>query len=420
MKTEQLKYWKRRIFITVWLTYSTFYLCRVNIAVILPVIMGEFGYSKAAMGSVLTSFFVAYSIGGVISGQLGDKFGARIVVCIGILVSAILNIAFGFSTEIYLMMIVWGLNGFFQSMGWAPIVKIIANWFPQEVRGKIGGMMGTSYILGNAYSWALAGFVVGLLGWRWSFWIPGIICFTSGIHWYIRCRNAPEDVGLSTIKGAKNEGAFDKIRKNNRLRSTYMTIHVLKNPAIWCITLALLSLNIVRYGLLFWAPTFIFEEQKLSLPIAAFTAIAIPIGGSLGAIFIGWISDRYHRSRTPLAVSTLIMLTASVLIYPYIPADSWTMNIIYLLTIGFLIYGPHILMCGIMPIDIGTRKTASTVTGFIDGVGSIGGALSGIGTGLVVDYYGWHGAFYFWAIAAFIATVLMATLWVYIKSPLSR
>ena len=73
-------------------------------------------------------------------------------------------------------------------------------------------------------------------------------------------------------------------------------------------------------------------------------------------------------------------------------------------------YGPHVLIVSILPIDIETRKAAASVTGFIDGFGYIGAALSGICTGLLIDTYSWYAAFYFWTISTVITTVLMATL----------
>ncbi len=143
MNTQQaFKHWRKRVFLTTWITYSTFYLCRVNMSIAVPGIMGEFGYSKTAMGGVMTALLVAYAAGQFINGQLGDKFGARRLITLGILGSALLNIAFGFSPGITVMIAIWALNGYFQSMGWAPSVKTIANWFPPNIRGKMGGVPG--------------------------------------------------------------------------------------------------------------------------------------------------------------------------------------------------------------------------------------------------------------------------------------
>ena len=76
-------------------------------------------------------------------------------------------------------------------------------------------------------------------------------------------------------------------------------------------------------------------------------------------------------------------------------------------------YGPHVLMVGIMPMDLVTRKAASSVTGFVDGFAYIGAGLTGVFSGWLIDIFGWDAAFYFWVISAIIASILMIALWNY-------
>jgi len=414
VNTEQaFKHWRKRVFLTTWITYSTFYLCRVNMSIAVPGIMDEFGYSKTAMGGVMTALLIAYAAGQFINGQLGDKFGARRLITLGILVSALLNIAFGFSPGITVMIAIWALNGYFQSMGWAPSVKTIANWFPPYIRGKMGGLLGSSYQIGNAYSWALAGFVTGLLGWRWAFWVPAIIFIISGIHWYIRSRNAPEEVGLPTIENETNK-VEPQVGEDHHLGFGYTLKLVATSRSIWVLALGLFFLNIVRYGFMSWAPTYMFEVQKATISTAAYKAIALPIAGSLGALCAGWLTDKFFQSRrAPVATVMLLLLGVFAWLYPQVPAQSWLLSLLCLLAIGFMTYGPHVLIVGIMPMDLGTRKASSSVAGFIDGFGYIGAGLTGVFSGWLIDNYSWDAAFYLWVISAAIAAVLMVILWKY-------
>ncbi len=416
MNSQKLfSYWRKRVFLSLWITYGTFYLTRVNMSIAIPGIMEEFGYSKTLMGGILTCLFAAYAIGQFINGQLGDKFGARKFISLGLLCSGILNIVFGFTNIFTAMMLIWGLNGYFQSMGWAPSVKTVANWFPPERRGKMSGLLGTTYQIGNAYSWALSGFVVGLLGWRWAFWVPGIIVIISALHWFLRGRNAPEEVGLPTIEEEK-EGIERELetRKDHHLGFSYTLATVLKNHRIWLVAFGLFALNIVRYGFMGWAPTYMFEIQKAAISTAAYKAIAIPIAGCLGAIFAGFISDRFFQSRrAPIAVIMLFLLGLSAWLYPRIPARNWVLSLLCLLFIGFMTYGPHVLMVGTVAMDFATRKAASSAAGFIDCFGYIGAALTGIGSGFLVDRFNWNAAFYLWIAGALLAALLMAFLWNY-------
>ncbi|MBU1180416.1 MFS transporter [Patescibacteria group bacterium] len=396
-----MKQWQRRILFTAWITYASFYLLRVNMSIAIPGIIKEFGISKTSIGAVLTALFFAYAIGQFINGQLGDKFGAKKIVAIGLLTSAIVNIVFGFTGNFLAgMILLWGLNGFFQAMGWAPIVKTVACWFPAKVRGRASGILGTSYIFGSAASWLLAGLIVGALGWRWAFWLPGLLCVGFVIYWLLRIKNSCEDAGFSPVEEVpKSKGVKDNI------------VSILKNKEIWIVAFGLFGLNIVRYGFLDWAPTYFYEVQKASISLSAYKALIFPVAGILGSLFAGRYSDRIAQGKRALvAAIMLILLGVAALFFPHIPTGSWSLSLAVLAIIGFLTFGPHMLMVTALPMDLGTKERAASTAGFIDGWGYVGAALTGVGTGLLLDNFSWNYAFYFWIAGAFIAAFFMFLL----------
>ena len=168
------KYWRYRVFKAVWITYMIYYIGRVNISIAITPMLNEFdNLSKTAMGAVTTALFATYAIGQFVNGQLGDKLGGRKLISIGIIGSAIVNILFGFSNGILVVMIIlWGLNGVFQSMGWAPSVKTTTNWVEPKERGRWSSFLGTSYQVGGLVSWIVASLIIDVLemDWRYSFW----------------------------------------------------------------------------------------------------------------------------------------------------------------------------------------------------------------------------------------------------------
>lgn len=413
---KKLGYWRKRVFISLWITYASFYLCRVNMSIAVPGILEEYGLTKTAMGAVLTALFFAYAVGQFINGQLGDKFGARRLITFGAIISGVLNLIFPILPGVVsLMALVWGLNGYFQSMGWGPSTKAIANWFPVNMRGKATGMFGSSYQFGNAASWALAGFVVGMFGWKFAFWIPAVVLIIVAIQWFISGRDAPEELGLPTVEdchdGVMVEG---ECRKDDHLGFKYTIKTVLSNPQIWIAGFALFGLNIIRYGFMSWAPTYMFEVEKATISAAAYKAIAIPLAGSLGALFAGWASDKFFQSRrAPVVVLMLLGLMGLTILYPQLKDFYWIWSLICLIAIGFTIYGPHVMIVGAIPMDYASRKAAASATGFIDGLGYFGASLTGIISGFLVDHYGWNAAFYFWVVGAFLALVMMSLQWNY-------
>lgn len=413
---KKLNYWRKRVFISLWITYASFYLCRVNISIAIPGILEEYSLTKTAMGAILTALFFAYAVGQFINGQLGDKFGARKLITFGAIISAILNLIFPILPGIVsLLALVWGINGYFQSTGWSPSTKTVANWFPIKMRGKITGLFGSCYQFGNAASWALAGFVVGIFGWRFAFWVPAILFIAVAIQWFINGRDAPEELGLPTVEDC-HEGVMEmkERQKDEHLGFKYTIKTVLSNPRIWMVGFSLFGLNIIRYGFMDWAPTYMFEVEKATISTAAYKALAIPLAGSLGALFAGWASDKFFQSRrAPIMVIMLIGLMGLTILYPQLKHYHWIWSLICLIVIGFTTYGPHVMICATIPMDYASRKAAASAAGFIDGFGYFGASLTGVISGFLVDHYGWNAAFYFWVVGVFLAIVLMSFQWKY-------
>ncbi len=411
----QIKKWQKKMFWMMWITYASFYLLRVNISIAMPDIMGEFNLTKTNMGVVLSCLFFAYAVGQFINGQLGDKINSRRIITIGLITSAVLNIIFGFSAGVLIVMaVIWGLNGYFQSMGWGPTVKAKANWFPKKIRGKISGRLGTSYILGGAFSWFLAGTIVKYLNWRFTFWIPAVICLVLAIHWYIRARNAPEEVGLPSLEEQEQGIESSEVKKDHHIGFKKTLKITLLNPYVWFAGFALFGLNIVRYGFMSWAPTYMFEEQGATISLAAYKAIAFPVAGGLGAIFAGWASDHiFKHRRAPIAFIMLVLLAIFCYLYRIVPGVNWVISLVILLFIGFFTFGPHVLLVAALPADLGSRKAASSVTGFIDAMGYVGASLTGVGTGYLIDKYSWNAAFGFWIFGAILAAIMITFVWKY-------
>ncbi|MBN2552585.1 MAG: MFS transporter [Spirochaetales bacterium] len=414
------KSWQVRIFITIWITYGSFYLCRANISFALPGLTEEFGYSKTLLGLLGTALFVMYSIGQFVNGQLGDKFGARRLVFVGMVVSALLNIVFSFSNAFAFMLVIWGLNGYFQSMGWAPQVKTMANWFTVRQRGRWMGLMGSCYQIGNAYSWLLASFLAARYGWRYLFWVPAILLLISSIHFVLRIRNAPEEVGLPPIEQLRKaiEGGesvtFEaaKVKKDTHLGFGKTISICLTNPRIWAVAISFFCLDIIRYGFFYWAPTYLIEAQGATITSAGWTVAVLPLAGSAGAIITGWATGKFFNNRrAPVIAICLFVLAFFSYLFYNAPPGAWVWSLICLIIIGFCTYGPHVLMVGHAAQDFAGRKAAASAAGFIDGFGYIGAALTGIITGVLVDNFGWHAAFWFWIAAALLAGLLMVVLW---------
>ena len=180
---KKYKLWRIRAFLGTWLAYAGFYICRKTIAVAQPEYMKEFSWTEMDIGIILSGYLWAYAIGQFVNGVLGDKVGTRRMFAIGLSITILMNLLFGFSFTILLMFFVWTINGYAQSCGWPSAVKGMSNWFSVRERGKIMGPWGTCYTVGDVVGTGLAAIVITVL-----------VVFV-----FLLFRNKPEDVGLPAI-----------------------------------------------------------------------------------------------------------------------------------------------------------------------------------------------------------------------------
>lgn len=409
-----------------WLTYGAFYFCRNNLAVALPGIEEDFGYSKVQMGAVLLSLKVAYGLGQFLNGQLAERFSPRTMLALGMIGSALLNIIFGFGTALYFFLFVWAFNGYCQSLGWTPCVRVLGNWVPTTRRGRAMGIIGTGYQLTAGLTFVVAGVAVSVMGWRGALWVPPAVLLAAAAIMLAFLRETPDatqnlNTGESTRQQARQPQSF--------VRNLKLT---LTNPALWLLAVSLGLLNACRYGFIDWGVSHLFSIEKERL--AAVTSVSpiktadaldaavlssaikyavLPVGGILGSLWAGWASDRYFNSRrAPVTCGLLVLLGLLTIAYDAVARISFVGTLLMLLAIGFTIYGPQVLLVGTAPTDLAKEGTAAAAAGFVNCMGYFGAALFGdLLTGHLAENFGWKVAILMWAAWAFLAAALVALLW---------
>jgi sugar phosphate permease len=392
-----------------WLTYGSFYFCRNNLAVAVPGLQEALHLTKGEIGTILMSLKLAYGAGQFINGQLAERISSRTLLAVGMLISASLNVLFGFGTAFYFLLFVWACNGYVQALGWPPTMRVAANWFPPDHRGRAIGIIGTGYQLGGALTFVIAGWAAERFGWRGVLYVPAALLVATSVHMLLFLRERPHAaVGdLGPIAGRAvppPPAAPASFRRNIAL--------TLSNPALWLVAIALCLLDACRYGFTDWGVTHLKEVQGASVGTAALEYAVLPFGGMAGAYLSGWASDRLFGSRrAPVICILLVVLGTLAVVYHTLIHAGLTVSLIVLFCVGFCIFGAQVLLVGTLPVDLARRGTAAAAVGFVNFMGYMGAAAGDKLTGQLAQDHGWHLAVYFWAGCSFAAAGAIAFLW---------
>lgn len=415
--------WRVRAFWGTWLAYAGFYLCRKTLTIAQPEMMKEFGWGANLVGVMLTGYHIGYAAGQFISGPLSDKWRVRKILTFGLAATVLLNILFGFSVSIFLMGLFWTLNGFAQSTGWPSVIKGMSNWFSLGERGKIMAPWGSCYTIGDVVATALAAFVIGHTAthtitnaaghtvtyaeWQWVFWVAGIALALVAIVAIKLFRDMPEDLGLPDIEvyhnlpAQKNETETTTVWQNTR--------DILAQGPVWVLAFSYFGIKLIRYTFMFWSVTFLTLERGMATDVAGYISTLFALGGLLGTMIASYLSDQLFASRrAPICTIMLVGLMASLLFFWRAPNSLLPLTIGL---VGFMTYGPDFVVSAVAVMDFGSRKGAATAAGFVNGMGSIGQAFSGVLVGSIAGSMGWQAVFYVLIAIALFCALLVATLW---------
>jgi len=424
--------WRWQVFGITWLAYAGFYLTRksFSVAKIELAKPGVMGLSKADMSWIDGANSVAYAAGQFAWGMLGDKFGTRAVILIGMLVSVITALLSGSSKTVLMLGLLLCVQGLVQASGWAPLAKNMGEFFSRRERGRVMGWWCTSYAFGGFVASSLAALAIKWGGgWRYAFWVPALALLVVWLLFMAFQRNRPEDAGLPSIEEYHGEPEAVIVADATPVEETEgswkIVGDVLRNRMVWLLAAVYFLVKPTRYLLLYWSPVYVNERLDTGTTESGVLGSMFDLAGPIGTLAGGYISDRVFQSkRMPVAVIALMSLAVLMLMFPYLPLTRLAIAG-GLFAAGFLIYIPDSLISGTAAIDFGTKKGASTASGVINGFGSLGQIIGvtmpgWIGKLLSQGHEIWNPIFWGLGLALAFAALLLLPQWNRVPAARSR
>uniref|UniRef100_A0A0N5AUP0 Sugar phosphate exchanger 3 n=1 Tax=Syphacia muris TaxID=451379 RepID=A0A0N5AUP0_9BILA len=358
-------------------------------------------------------FLGAYAVGLYVSGFLGDRYSPSKVLGIGMFFSAVMVFLFGTVTEwmhFYskiFYMVTWIGGGFIQSLGWPTEVCIMGNWFGHKTHGAVLGLWSSCASVGNVIGTMIASRAI-IYGYEYAFGINAALLLLGSFIILLCLNSTPQQVGLTNPNESEQYGSIadDDIRRPEPI--SFCRAWLL--PGVLSYSLAYACLKMVNYSFFFWLPFYLHNHYNWNESLADGLSIWYDLGGIVAAVIAGVLSDKYN-SRTPIVVLMLTVAMGTIFAYAKSPKDILINSLLMTVT-GFFIGGPANLVSAAISADLGkaeeirgSAEALSTVSGIIDGTGSIGASVGQILLPVVQNAFGWDYVFY-----SFIVMILMSVI----------
>lgn len=290
------------VFISLLFGYSFFYVTRLSFSVAKKSMIDAGILNAEQMGKIGFAFFITYAFGKLTNGFLADRSNIRRFMSTGLLVSSLIVILFGFTRWFWLFVIIWGINGWFQSMGSAPSGASISQWFSNKERGTRYGLWSMAHSIGEGVTFAVTAVIVAAVGWQWGFWSAGLISVVVALLMYRTLADRPRTYGLPLVADYKNDHPGEADLGQDSVNKAQFG--VIKNPYVWILGISCTAMYVARYGVNSWGVLYLQEGKCYSLVTAGFILFLAKIMETVGAVSSGIVSDFVFKSRRNVSTLT--------------------------------------------------------------------------------------------------------------------
>ncbi len=364
--TQSFRTWQIKILTATWLSYAGYYFCRKAFYVVKSALSESLGFNAIDLAHLGTAYLVFYMVGQYSSAFFGRKLGPKRLLLVGMGISILCNVIFSSANGFWTIALFLALNGLAQGTGWPGCIGSLAYWFKREQRGSILGLWSTCYQVGSVAATSFAAYLLGQMGWRWSFFGASLVLLAVWFVVLFIHPNRPDDVGHKMV--AEDDDNETSGEENGALG---WTSDVVKTIVI--MGLIYFCIKFLRYALWSWAPFFLNKNFQLAGDDAGYLSTVFDLAGFAGVIFAGFISDRLFKGRRSMI--TFLMLTFMALSFFLMYFRGATSLFYFTISMGcagFMLYGPDSLISGVGAIDVGSKRGALVAAGLINGTGSIG------------------------------------------------
>ncbi len=378
--------------------YFVSYLTRLNYAVCMVEIQKTLQISKNIAGLPVTASFLSYGAGQIICGFLGDKHRPQKMILMGITGTTLCNLLVVFLPRIEIMIPAWFINGFFQSMLWPPLVRIMAENLDEDWyrRGCVWVSLSSSGATVALY--LTAPLFIQAAGWKTVFYLAIFAGFTAVAVWCRSTRKLFEGSGAGETGARRQWAASPKEKADIRLFGGVPIVSIL---------MAIVLHGMLKDGITTWMPVYMAEMFGMSSSQSILSTAVLPICSVFSTLFS---SVLLYRLKNEVLTAALLFGMGTIAGISMLPAyDSYpAICVVMMMIITGCMYGINLMLISRVPGHFAGRGNVSTVSGILNAATYMGSALSIYVFGAVAENMGWMAVVAIWGAVAMAGILFLA------------
>ena len=404
--------------------YFMSYLTRLNYAACMVELTSALGIGKSVAGLPVTMCFLSYGVGQLICGILGDRFSPQKMIFTGLAGASACNLAVAIFPRMSIIIVLWCLNGFFQSMLWPPMVRIMAEMLNDKWYRHSCVLVSMASSAATIAIYVFTPLCIRISGWRAVFVIPAAAGIAAAFFWIVKTmrlggrEDASEEMrsgsgqteaedgqSKSVTEKSDSWGGSKEVQPDGRRESLRFRQLFVQAPLI-LILLAIIMQGTLRDGITTWMPVYMSEMFGMSNSSSILSAAALPVFAVFSTLFASFLLGRL---KSEIFTAELLfgagILAGGVLFlfFDGVPA----VCIVMMTVITGCMHGINLMLISRVPGHFAGFGKVSTVSGVLNAATYIGSALSTYCFGAVAEGAGWKTVVLLWLAVALLGMLAM-------------
>lgn len=360
------------------------YMDRNVLGLLAPTLEKQIGWTESQYGYIVLAFQLAYAIGFIFVGKFLDTVGTKVGYAVAILVWSLASMSHAYVAA-------WGWMGFMvarfalglgESGNFPAAIKTTAEWFPKKERALAAGIFNSGSNVGIIVAALLVPVVTMKIGWKYAFFITGLLDLVWLVLWGLIYRKPEEHPSVSAGELAyiQSDPADAPVRVAwGRLLGYRQT---------WAFAFGKFMTDPVWWFFLFWLPKFFSSTYHVKLTGLVLPLVVIYVAADIGSIGGGWISSALmKRGWSVNAARKTAMLICAACVAPmcfavYMKQLWMTVGVVSLAAAAHQGWSANLFT---LVSDTFPRRTVGSVVGLGGMFGAVGGMIAAYSIGHVLD-----------------------------------